>query len=72
VENLQKRVVDLSFSQKNTQFKKKNRLKRSPEGRDIEVLKSANFQGFFRRTVARFVFISVAFGGLIFSNKLQI
>jgi hypothetical protein len=47
VQNLQKRVVDLSSSQKNTQVKKKNRLKRSPEGQDIEVLKSAIFQGFF-------------------------
>jgi hypothetical protein len=47
VQNLQKRVVYLSSSQKNTQFKKKNRPKRSPEGQDIEVLKSAIFQGFF-------------------------
>jgi hypothetical protein len=48
VQNLQKRVVYLSSSQKNTQVKKKkNRPKRSPEGQDIEVLKSANFQGFF-------------------------
>jgi hypothetical protein len=47
VQNLQKRVVDLSSSQKNTQFKKKNRPKRSPEGQDIEVFKSAIFQGFF-------------------------
>jgi hypothetical protein len=47
VQNLQKRVVDLSSSQKNTQVKKKNRPKRSPEGQDIEVLKSAIFQGFF-------------------------
>jgi hypothetical protein len=46
VKNLQKRVVDLSSSHKNTQFKK-NRLKRSPEGQYIEVLKSAIFQGFF-------------------------
>jgi hypothetical protein len=49
MQNLQKKVVYLSFSQKNTQFKKKNRPKRSPEGQDIEVLKSANFQGFFCR-----------------------
>jgi hypothetical protein len=28
-------------------LKKKNRPKRSPEGQDIEVLKSVNFQGFF-------------------------
>jgi hypothetical protein len=47
VKNLQKRVVYLSSSQKNTQVKKKNRPKRSPEGQDIEVLKSAIFQGFF-------------------------
>jgi hypothetical protein len=47
VQNLQKRVVYLSSSQKNTQVKKKNRPKRSPEGQDIEVLKSAIFQGFF-------------------------
>jgi hypothetical protein len=40
-------VVYLISSQKNTQFEKTNRLKRSPEGQDIEVLKSANFQGFF-------------------------
>ena len=49
VQNLQKRVVDLSSSQKNTQFKnKKNRPKQSPGSQDIEVLKSANFQDFFR------------------------
>jgi hypothetical protein len=36
----------MSSSQKNTQFEKKNRPKRSPEGQDIEVLKSAIFQGF--------------------------
>jgi hypothetical protein len=48
VNNLQKRVVDLSSSHKNTQFEKKNRPKQSPESQDIEVLKSANFQGFFR------------------------
>jgi hypothetical protein len=46
-ENLQKQVVYLSSSQKNTQVEKKNRLKRSPGSQDIEVLKSANFQGFF-------------------------
>jgi hypothetical protein len=46
VQNLQKRVVYLSSSQKNTQFKKKNRPKRSPEGQDIEVLKSAIFRVF--------------------------
>jgi hypothetical protein len=48
VKNLQKRVVYLSSSQKNTQVKKKNRPKRSPGSQDIEVLKSAIFQGFFR------------------------
>jgi hypothetical protein len=37
----------MSSSQKKTQFEKTNRPKRSPEGQDIEVLKSANFQGFF-------------------------
>jgi hypothetical protein len=47
MKNLQKRVVYLSSSQKNTQVEKKNRPKRSPEGQDIEVLKSAIFQGFF-------------------------
>jgi hypothetical protein len=47
MQNLKKKVAYLSFSQKNTQFKKKNRPKRSLEGQDIEVLKSANFQGFF-------------------------
>jgi hypothetical protein len=40
-------VVDLTSSQKNTQVEKKNHPKRSPEGQDIEVLKSAIFQGFF-------------------------
>jgi hypothetical protein len=48
VKNFQKRVLYLSSSQKNTQFEKKNHPKRSPEGEDIEVLKSAIFQGFFR------------------------
>jgi hypothetical protein len=48
VKNLQKQVVYLSSSQKNTQVEKKNRLKRSPGSQDIEVLKSAIFQGFFR------------------------
>jgi hypothetical protein len=47
VKNLQKRVVYLSSSQKKTQFEKKKSSKRSPEGQDIEVLKSAIFQGFF-------------------------
>jgi hypothetical protein len=72
VQNLQKRVVYLSSSQKNTQVKKKNRPKQSPEGQDIEVLKSAKFSGFFLRTAARFVFISVTFEGRICQNKLQI
>jgi hypothetical protein len=40
-------VVYLSSSHKNTKVEKKNRPKRSPKGQDIEVLKSANFQGFF-------------------------
>jgi hypothetical protein len=48
VQNLQKQVVYLSSSQKNTQVEKKNRLKRSPGSQDIEVLKSVNFQGFYR------------------------
>jgi hypothetical protein len=47
VKNLQKRVVYLSSSQKNTQFKKKNRPKRSPGSQDIEVLKSTIFRVFF-------------------------
>jgi hypothetical protein len=38
----------MSSSQKNTQVEKKNHLKRSPGSQDIEVLKSAIFQGFFR------------------------
>jgi hypothetical protein len=72
VKNLQKRVVDLSSSQKNTQVEKKNHPKRSPEGQDIEVLKSANFQGFSADGGAIFFFIFVTFGGRICSNKLQI
>jgi hypothetical protein len=48
VKNLQKQVVDLISSQKNTQFEKNNHPKRSPEGQDIEILKSIIFQGFFR------------------------
>jgi uncharacterized membrane protein YbaN (DUF454 family) len=43
VKKFQKMVVDLSFSQKKTQFEKKNRQKRSPGSQDIEVLKSAIF-----------------------------
>jgi hypothetical protein len=55
VKNLQKQVVDLSSSQKNTQVEKKNRLKRSPGSQDIEVLKSTIFRVFS------------ADGGVIFS-----
>jgi hypothetical protein len=47
VKNLQKRVVYIISSQKKTQVEKKNHPKRSPEGQDIKVLKSAIFQGFF-------------------------
>jgi hypothetical protein len=47
MKKLQKSVVDLSPSQKNTQFEKTNHLKRSPGSQDIEVLKSAHFSGFF-------------------------
>jgi hypothetical protein len=50
MENLQKKIVYLIFSQKNTQFEKKNRLKRSLGNLDIEVLKSAKFSRFFPRT----------------------
>jgi hypothetical protein len=71
VQNLQKQVVDLSSSQKNTQVEKKNCLKRSPGSQDIEVLKSAIFQGFFADDDAIF-FISVASGGRICPNKLHI
>jgi hypothetical protein len=62
------------FLLKNTQFEKKNRPKQSPGSQDIEVLKSANFQGFFRgrRHNVFFLFIYVADGGQIFPNKLQI
>jgi hypothetical protein len=60
MKNLQKKVVDLSSSQKNTQFEKTNRSKRSLGSQDIEVLKSANFQGFFRgRGHAFFYFCSI-------------
>ena len=48
VHHLQKHVLDLISSQKNTQFEKQNRPKQSPGSQDIEVLKSAIFQGFFR------------------------
>jgi hypothetical protein len=47
VQNLHKKVVYLISSQKNTQFEKNIRLKRSLGSQNIEVLKSANFQGFF-------------------------
>jgi hypothetical protein len=56
VKNLQKQVVYLTSSQKNTQVKKKNHLKRSPGSQYIEVLKSANFQGFFRGRRCEFLF----------------
>jgi hypothetical protein len=46
VKKLQKRVVYLSSSQKKTQVEKKNHPKRSSEGQDIEVLKSAIFRVF--------------------------
>jgi hypothetical protein len=46
VQNLQKSVVYLSSSQKNTQFEKQNHPERSPEGQDIAVLKSAIFRVF--------------------------
>jgi hypothetical protein len=73
VKNLQKQVVYLSSSQKNTQVEKKNRPKRSPGSQDIEVLKSAIFQGFFRGRRRDFFFLFfVASGGRIFPNKLQI
>jgi uncharacterized membrane protein YbhN (UPF0104 family) len=63
VKNLQKQVVYLISSQKNTQVEKKNRLKRSPGSQDIEVLKSAIFQGFFRGRRRDFFFFYVASGG---------
>jgi hypothetical protein len=47
VKNFQNKVLYLSFSPKNTQVENKNRLKWSPRSQDIEVLKFANFQGFF-------------------------
>jgi hypothetical protein len=40
----------MSSSQKNTQFKKKNRLKQSPESKVIEVLKYVIFRVFSRTT----------------------
>ena len=46
VENLQKRVVDLSSSHKNTQVEKQNFPKWSSGSQDIEVLKSAIFRVF--------------------------
>ena len=65
-------VVYMSSSHKNTQVEKNNNQKRSPEGQDIEVLKSANFQGFFCGRWCDLFFIFVAFGGLICQNKLHI
>jgi hypothetical protein len=54
-------------------LKKKNCLKWSPGSQDIEVLKSAIFQGFFRgRRCDFFFFFSVVAGGRIFSKKLHI
>ena len=47
MKHFQKNLVDMSSSHKKTQVGKKNRLKQSPGSQDIEVLKSANFQGFF-------------------------
>jgi hypothetical protein len=47
VKNLKKQVVYLSSSQKNTQVEKTNHPKWSLGSQDIEVLKYANFQGFF-------------------------
>ena len=72
VKILHKRVVYLSSSHKNTQFEKTNRPKRSPEGKDIEVLKSAIIQGFFHIRRCDLFFVSVVYGGRIFSNKLYI
>jgi hypothetical protein len=43
----EKGCISEFLSEKHPSLKKKNRPKRSPEGQDIEVLKSANFQGFF-------------------------
>jgi hypothetical protein len=65
VQNLQKWVVDLSSSQKNTQFKKKNRLKRSPGKSRYRHFKICKFSGFFPRTTMHDFFISVAPGGRI-------
>jgi hypothetical protein len=51
-------VIYLSSSQKNTQVKKKIVRNRVREGQDIEVLKSAIFQGFFcRRRRDLFLFL---------------
>jgi hypothetical protein len=69
VKLLQKKVVYLISYHKNTQVEKTNDPKRSPGSQDIEVLKSTNFQGFFRRRRGNF-FISVAVGGQICRNKL--
>ena len=59
VQNFQKRVVYLSSSYKNTQIDTKNRPKWSPGSQDIEVLKSANFQGFFHRQWRNFLLLLV-------------
>ena len=63
MKKLQKGVVYLSSSHKNTQVENKNRLKRSSGSQDIEVLKSAIFEGFFRGRLREFLFIFVATGG---------
>jgi hypothetical protein len=41
------KIVDLSSYHKNTQVKKKNRLKQSPGSQDIEVLNMQIFRVFF-------------------------
>ena len=71
VQNLQKIVLSLSSSQKNTQVKKKSSETESGRSR-YWGFKICNFSGFFLRTAASFVFISVAFGGRICPNKLHI
>ena len=57
MQNLQKRVVYMISSHKNTQFSKKHRLKRSLGSQYIEVLKSANFQDFFRGRQREFFYL---------------
>jgi hypothetical protein len=71
VQNLQKRVFDMSPSQNFTQFQKLNPPKQSSRSEAIDILKSTIFQGFFRGRPHDF-FIFVAAGGQICSNKLQI